>query len=247
MPRLIALVITLPLLTFFADIMGLLGGGGDFAIRCSTSRRCSTWTACTHAVDGSDLFVGLFKAPIFAFFIGDHRLHARTAGERLGGERRPRDHPRGGQVDLSGDRARCTCSPSCSRSSAYDDACSAQRRTDPFRARHRQPLRQAGGARSASTSTSSRGEIIGIAGGSGSGKSVLLKTLTGLHRPDAGEVLIGRQAGRSDSARRRRLRSSACCSSRARCFRRCRWRRTSCCRCASTPRCRPRTRSGSRR
>jgi len=35
-----------------------------------------------------------------------------------------------------------------------------------------------------------RGEIIGIAGGSGSGKSVLLKTLVGLREPDAGEVLI---------------------------------------------------------
>jgi len=35
-----------------------------------------------------------------------------------------------------------------------------------------------------------RGEILGIAGGSGSGKSVLLKTLTGLHRPNAGEVLV---------------------------------------------------------
>jgi phospholipid/cholesterol/gamma-HCH transport system ATP-binding protein len=35
-----------------------------------------------------------------------------------------------------------------------------------------------------------RGEIIGIAGGSGSGKSVLLKTLVGLHVPDAGEVLL---------------------------------------------------------
>ena len=34
------------------------------------------------------------------------------------------------------------------------------------------------------------GEIIGIAGGSGSGKSVLLRTLTGLHRPGAGEVLL---------------------------------------------------------
>jgi phospholipid/cholesterol/gamma-HCH transport system ATP-binding protein len=34
------------------------------------------------------------------------------------------------------------------------------------------------------------GEILGIAGGSGSGKTVLLKTLTGLHRPDAGKVLI---------------------------------------------------------
>jgi phospholipid/cholesterol/gamma-HCH transport system ATP-binding protein len=34
------------------------------------------------------------------------------------------------------------------------------------------------------------GEVLGIAGGSGSGKSVLLKTLTGLHRPAAGQVLV---------------------------------------------------------
>jgi len=34
------------------------------------------------------------------------------------------------------------------------------------------------------------GEVLGIAGGSGSGKTVLLKTLTGLHQPNAGKVLI---------------------------------------------------------
>jgi len=34
------------------------------------------------------------------------------------------------------------------------------------------------------------GEIVGIAGGSGSGKSVLLKTLAGLHHPNAGEVRV---------------------------------------------------------
>jgi phospholipid/cholesterol/gamma-HCH transport system ATP-binding protein len=33
------------------------------------------------------------------------------------------------------------------------------------------------------------GEVLGIAGGSGSGKSVLLRTLAGLHCPQAGEVL----------------------------------------------------------
>jgi phospholipid/cholesterol/gamma-HCH transport system ATP-binding protein len=38
------------------------------------------------------------------------------------------------------------------------------------------------------------GEILGIAGGSGSGKSVLLKTLVGLRRPDAGEVLFNGKA-----------------------------------------------------
>lgn len=34
------------------------------------------------------------------------------------------------------------------------------------------------------------GEVLGIVGGSGSGKSVLLRTMLGLHRPQAGEVLI---------------------------------------------------------
>lgn len=38
------------------------------------------------------------------------------------------------------------------------------------------------------------GEILGIAGGSGTGKSVLLKTLTGLHRPVRGEVLLNGNA-----------------------------------------------------
>lgn len=35
-----------------------------------------------------------------------------------------------------------------------------------------------------------RGEVLGIVGGSGSGKSVLLRTILGLHRPTAGRVLI---------------------------------------------------------
>jgi len=34
------------------------------------------------------------------------------------------------------------------------------------------------------------GEVLGIAGGSGTGKSVLLRTLTGLHRPNSGKVVL---------------------------------------------------------
>jgi phospholipid/cholesterol/gamma-HCH transport system ATP-binding protein len=34
------------------------------------------------------------------------------------------------------------------------------------------------------------GEVLGIVGGSGSGKSVLLRTMLGLHRPTAGHVLV---------------------------------------------------------
>jgi phospholipid/cholesterol/gamma-HCH transport system ATP-binding protein len=43
------------------------------------------------------------------------------------------------------------------------------------------------------------GEIFGIVGGSGSGKSVLLRTLLGLRRPDAGSVVIeGREVTAMD-------------------------------------------------
>lgn len=48
-----------------------------------------------------------------------------------------------------------------------------------------------------------RGEILGIAGGSGSGKSVLLKTLIGLHQPDSGEVLFDGKAIGAISAHER--------------------------------------------
>lgn len=39
-----------------------------------------------------------------------------------------------------------------------------------------------------------RGEIIGLVGGSGTGKSVLLNTIIGLKRPDAGEIFFNGQA-----------------------------------------------------
>jgi phospholipid/cholesterol/gamma-HCH transport system ATP-binding protein len=50
------------------------------------------------------------------------------------------------------------------------------------------------------------GEILGVAGGSGSGKSVLLKTLTGLHRPDRGDVRInGTPVEKIDAAQKAAL------------------------------------------
>jgi phospholipid/cholesterol/gamma-HCH transport system ATP-binding protein len=38
--------------------------------------------------------------------------------------------------------------------------------------------------------TVSRGEVLGVVGGSGTGKTVLLNTIIGLRRPDAGEVRV---------------------------------------------------------
>src|SRR4030095_3025908 len=67
-PRLIALVITLPLLTFFSDMMGLLGGG-MISLSLLQVSPLQYIDRVHQAVDGNDLFVGLFKAPIFGFLI----------------------------------------------------------------------------------------------------------------------------------------------------------------------------------
>ena len=88
-PRVIALVITLPLLTFFADIMGLIGGAAisQFLLDVSPTQYL---TRLPNVVDGSDLFVGLFKAPIFAFFIAVvgcmHGLRVSGSAESVGRE-----------------------------------------------------------------------------------------------------------------------------------------------------------------
>ena len=88
-PRIIALMITLPLLTFFADMMGLIGGAAisQFLLDVSPLQYLAR---VRQAVDGSDLFVGLFKAPIFAFFIAIvgcmHGLRVSGSAESVGRE-----------------------------------------------------------------------------------------------------------------------------------------------------------------
>jgi phospholipid/cholesterol/gamma-HCH transport system permease protein len=88
-PRLIALVITLPLLTFFSDIMGLFGGAmiSRFLLDVSPLQYVDR---VRHAVDASDLFVGLVKAPMFGFLIAVigcmHGLRVRGSAESVGRE-----------------------------------------------------------------------------------------------------------------------------------------------------------------
>ncbi|MGK2742276.1 ABC transporter ATP-binding protein [Tepidicaulis sp. LMO-SS28] len=49
-----------------------------------------------------------------------------------------------------------------------------------------------------------KGEVIGIVGGSGTGKSVLLRTIVGLNRPAAGRItVLGKELARLDEAERR--------------------------------------------
>lgn len=68
MPRLLALLITLPLLTFIADMMGLFGGA-VISMALLEIPLPQYMERLSNAADGYDFFVGMIKAPVFAFLI----------------------------------------------------------------------------------------------------------------------------------------------------------------------------------
>ena len=86
-PRLIALIITLPLLTFFADVLGLIGGAviSNSLLDVSLAQYLPKVRA---AVDRGDVFVGLIKAPVFAVVVAItgcmHGLRVRGSAESVG-------------------------------------------------------------------------------------------------------------------------------------------------------------------
>lgn len=88
-PRLVAICLALPLLTFFADMMGLLGGFIISHVLIDISY--THYLERVHyAIDGYDLMVGIVKAPVFAFFIGIvgcmHGLRVSGSAESIGRE-----------------------------------------------------------------------------------------------------------------------------------------------------------------
>lgn len=68
LPRVIALMITLPFLTFFADIMGILGGG-VMSILALDLTPAQFVRQLKEAVDLEDFMVGMVKAPVHAYII----------------------------------------------------------------------------------------------------------------------------------------------------------------------------------
>lgn len=88
-PRLIALTITLPLLAFYADIMGLLGGAAIAQVTLQLTPLQYLDRVHT-AVTYKDFCVGLIKAPIFAFIIGVigcmHGFRVSESAESVGKE-----------------------------------------------------------------------------------------------------------------------------------------------------------------
>jgi phospholipid/cholesterol/gamma-HCH transport system permease protein len=86
-PRLLGLVITLPLLTFFSDLMGLLGGAmiSQWLLGISPMQYVDRVHQAVHT---NDVLVGLIKAPIFGFLIAIvgcmHGLRVKGSAESVG-------------------------------------------------------------------------------------------------------------------------------------------------------------------
>jgi len=68
LPRLLALIITLPLLTLWADIMGVLGGAVMIIFDLGMSPT-QFLTRLQGAIGYNHFFVGIVKAPVFAIII----------------------------------------------------------------------------------------------------------------------------------------------------------------------------------
>jgi phospholipid/cholesterol/gamma-HCH transport system permease protein len=88
-PRVIALMITLPLLAFFADIMGLLGGGAIAMVTLHLAP--AQYLERVHtAVTYQGFYVGLVKAPVFAAIIAIigcmHGLRVTQSASSVGQE-----------------------------------------------------------------------------------------------------------------------------------------------------------------
>jgi phospholipid/cholesterol/gamma-HCH transport system permease protein len=88
-PRILALAITLPLLTFFADVMGIAGGAGIAHFQLGISP--TQYLLRVHqAADVRDLAVGLIKAPVFAAIIAVigcmHGMRVSGSAESVGRE-----------------------------------------------------------------------------------------------------------------------------------------------------------------
>ena len=68
LPRVVALMISLPLLTFVANVMGLLGGS-VIAVAVLDMSIPQFMHQLKAAVDLNDFMVGIVKAPLFGFVI----------------------------------------------------------------------------------------------------------------------------------------------------------------------------------
>ena len=191
------------MLTFLGSMAALYGGGlvawlyGGMSPEIFIAR-------LQEAISITHFKVGMIKAPFMALVIGIVACVGGLRGEGQRGVARPADHDLGREVDLPGDRAR----------RPVRHLLRLDRDVSGMAARSRQPairvrdLVVGFGDHVVLDHLSldvRRGEILGFVGGSGSGKSVLLRTIIGLHAEAAGHDRGARRRsrhGRATSERR---------------------------------------------
>ena len=243
LPRIIGLVIALPLLTFYADIMGLIGG----AVMCYFQLGITIpvfMRQLNEAINVNTLMVGLIKAPVFAFVIALVGCYEGFQVERNAASVGLLTTRSVVEWCLPGDRA---------GRGLFHHVLGAGDLMAPNR-RHRAKKDVVIKIRGLVNGFGDkiihdhldldvyRGEVLGVVGGSGAGKSVLLRTIIGLNQPREGTHRSVRQADhrrcrRPPHAARWKC-AGACCSRKARCSPPRRWRKISRCPCANIPACR---------
>ena len=202
LPRVIALVIALPVLTFLGSMAALYGGGlvawlyGGMSPEIFIAR-------LTEAISITHFKVGMIKAPFMALVIG---VVACAEGLRVKGS-----------AESLGLQTTTSVVKSIFLVIVLDGAVRHLLRLDrdvTRMAENRSSSRcatssSASASRSCSTisrSTSRGGEILGLVGGSGSGKSVLLRTIIGLLPKRHGTIeVLGVDLDRANEQERRAL------------------------------------------
>ena len=184
LPRILALVVALPLLTFIGDLMGL-AGGGLMAFAVLGLDASNYVDKLRDVIDFQHFMAGMIKAPFAAVIIGLvgclEGLKVEGSAESLG----THVTSRRGQGHLPGDNfgRRFRHVSVGDRSVIVDNG-----REVVIRVRG---LAKSFGSHQIWDGLNLdvyRGEILAIVGGSGQGKSVLMRVITGLVIPDAGEV-----------------------------------------------------------
>ncbi len=206
LPRVFGLVIALPLLTVISDAVGLAGG----ALLCrylldmphhAVHRARERLHRSHHVLGGHHQGAGVCRAH------RDGRRLPRHAGAGLLARARPAHYGRGRAVHLSRHSRGCAVRRAVHGArhlmAARDGNGGAPAGASPW---SKPAASSTASARRWCTTTSTwqwcENEVFGIVGGSGTGKSVLLRTILGLHRPQAGIIrLEGRDITRlPDSA-----------------------------------------------
>ena len=204
-PRLLGLIISLPLLTFIADMAGIAGRRGDgSALRRLEPGRLSARPA------GGDRHRNLFRRPHQGPVHGpDHRSDRRdrrTQGRGIGGVARPSGHSVRRQGDLHGHRRRRTFRGVLRGhpflgvwilDSAVLDFAPSRQVVEPepvaVPAIRVRDLVVGFGDKIIMEGLDldvRKGEVMGFVGGSGMGKSVLTRAILGLVRKRAGSIAV---------------------------------------------------------